>query len=175
MLPGRYVSEFFKTTSLRGLDEVPSFGGVRRPVDFFMHVLSPDTTPGGNSALRFPGYHRCRTMDRYRHSPSQRQDLSSMTSWQDIQRWTGRVLFGALLLTLLAFAADWGIWRIQLAHGAGTSTVQVTRLVVAPLKGNREEYYMDGTEDRACSRSIFPQGDNQPCWWLRRHRVIFVR
>ena len=98
-----------------------------------------------------------------------------MTVWQLIQRWTGRVLFGALLLSLLAFAADWVVWRVRLAHDVGTSTVQVTRMVVAPLKGNREEYYMDGTEDLPCSRSIFPQGGSQACWWLERHRVIFER
>ena len=98
-----------------------------------------------------------------------------MTAWQQIQRWSGRVLFGALVVALLAFASDWTAWRFHLAHGTGSSTVQVTRMVVAPLKGNREEYYMDGTEDLPCSRSVFPQGGDQPCWWLQRHRVVFDR
>ena len=98
-----------------------------------------------------------------------------MTAWQLIVRWAGRLLFGTLLLGLLAFAADWIVWHIHLVHGTGTSTVQVTRMVVAPLKGNREEYYMDGTEDLPCSRSVFPQGGSQACWWLQRNRVVFER
>jgi len=47
--------------------------------------------------------------------------------------------------------------------------------VVAPLKGNKEEYYYDGTGPVDCSRSLFPQGGNGACWWMTRHRVVYAR
>jgi len=51
----------------------------------------------------------------------------------------------------------------------------VSRVVVAPLKGNREEYYPNGTGQVACSRSLFPQGSVNACWWVSRHPVIYDR
>jgi hypothetical protein len=38
-----------------------------------------------------------------------------------------------------------------------------------PLKGQKEEYDYLGTADVPCSRSLFPQGGNDPCWHLRRN------
>ncbi len=99
-----------------------------------------------------------------------------LIDWQRLQRIAIRVCLGALVLALLAWTGDWAMWRLHHAQGSSaTASVAVTRMVVAPLKGNREEYYMDGTETVACSRSLFPQGGMEPCWWLERHRVIFVR
>lgn len=91
-----------------------------------------------------------------------------------------RLVSGTSLLTLLSlalatFAADWLVWHWHLAHSTGVGTISVTRMVVAPLKGNREEYYMDGTEDVPCSRSLFPQGGNPACWWLERHHLVYER
>ena len=98
-----------------------------------------------------------------------------MTEWQRWKQWAGRSLLGVLLLVLLTYAGDWAVWRVHVARATGTASVEVTRMVVAPLKGSREEYYMDGTEEMPCSRSLFPQGGNQACWWLERHRVVFER
>ena len=98
-----------------------------------------------------------------------------MSDWRSLRRWSGKSLLTLVGFTLLAFATDDLVWRRHLAQGNGTATVQVSRMVVAPLKGNREEYYMDGTEDTPCSRSLFPQGGNPACWWLARHRVVYER
>jgi hypothetical protein len=54
-------------------------------------------------------------------------------------------------------------------------SVQVSHVTIAELKGNKEEYYPDGTDTTACSRSLFPQGGNSACWWLRRHPQITDR
>jgi hypothetical protein len=53
--------------------------------------------------------------------------------------------------------------------------VSVSRIEVAELKNNKEEYYWDGTVDVDCSRSLFPQAGSGACWWLNRHKVIFDR
>ena len=98
-----------------------------------------------------------------------------MTGWRFLRSWSGTSLLTLLVLALSAFATDSLVWHWHLAHGNATATVQTSRMVVAPLKGNREEYYMDGTEETSCSRSLFPQGGNSACWWLKRHRVVYER
>jgi hypothetical protein len=84
-------------------------------------------------------------------------------------------LLGLFLTAALVYVGDWAVWRIRVARGGGIGTVTVTRFVVAPLKGNKEEDYPDGTEDTGCSRSLFPQGGVEPCWWLERHSYVFER
>ena len=94
-------------------------------------------------------------------------------------------LFGQTLLWLLAFCAavyalDWAVWQVRmLTPRGGTRVYSVGRLVVAPLKGGKEEYYPDGKIDVTCSVSMLPQGfpqpGMQPCWWVERHRVLFER
>lgn len=81
-------------------------------------------------------------------------------------------LIGALALLYLG---DWIVWRARVAMGGGMGTVAVSRIEVASMKGNKEEYYWDGTTDVDCSRSIFPQAGSGACWWLARHKVVFDR
>jgi hypothetical protein len=72
----------------------------------------------------------------------------------------------------LAWPADWTIWRIS---GSPMQQISVTRFVVAPLKGGKEEYYPDGTETVDCSRSLFFEAGQGACWWVQRHRTVFDR
>lgn len=78
-------------------------------------------------------------------------------------------------IALLIYPADWLVWKAETLFGGGMGSVQVGRFTVAELKGNKEEYYPEGTDTIACSRSIFPQGGNSACWWLRRHPQIIDR
>ena len=73
---------------------------------------------------------------------------------------------------LLAWPADWAIWSLR---GSPTAQVEVTRFVVAPLKGGKEEYYPDGTTQATCSQSLFTNAGQSPCWQLQRHKVIYDR
>ncbi len=84
-----------------------------------------------------------------------------------------RVVAGSVVLCLLLYALDWVVWRVS-RRGA-TGSVTVSREVVAPLKGGREEYYYDGTQEERCSRSMLPEGGMRACWWVVRHRVVFDR
>jgi len=96
----------------------------------------------------------------------------------------GRII-GLAVVWLFVFCAaiyalDWAVWQVRmLTPGGGTEVVSVGRIVVAPLKGGREEYYPDGRVDVRCSVSLLPQGipqpASQPCWWVRRHPVLFER
>lgn len=82
-----------------------------------------------------------------------------------------KILLGLLGLVVVVYLGDWVGWRVR-----GMDQVEVTRVVTASLKGNKEAYYTDGTDTVACSRSMAPQpgseGFTTPCWWLRRHREV---
>ena len=87
---------------------------------------------------------------------------------------------GALLLAALLFCAgDYLAWRMRSSHGSGMDSVVVSRVSVATLKGNKEEYYFDGTDVLPCTRSLLPppvaDGWGTPCWWMRRHRQVITR
>jgi hypothetical protein len=69
----------------------------------------------------------------------------------------------------LVYLSDWAVLRVRIAHGTGYRTVQITQLLATPLKGNKAEYDMMGTSQETCSRSIFPQKGDLPCWWLLKH------
>ena len=82
---------------------------------------------------------------------------------------------GLIVALAVLYLGDWGVWRARVAMGGGMGTVSVSRIQVASLKGNKEEYYSDGAEDVDCSRSIFPQAGGGACWWVARHTVVFDR
>ena len=86
-----------------------------------------------------------------------------------------RCLAGLLLAALLAFPLDWLVWRLRVAAGGGMDTTTVTQVTIASLKGNKDEYYMDGETAVSCSRSVFPQAGAGACWWLRRHNQLLTR
>ena len=82
---------------------------------------------------------------------------------------------GLVLTLAVVYLGDMLVWRVRLGMGSGMGKVEVSRFVVAPLKGNKEEYYFDGTTTVDCSRSLFPQAGSGACWWLKRHHVVYER
>ena len=90
-----------------------------------------------------------------------------------------KTVAGLALLVAVAYPIDFGIWRTRLALShdgrGGMGTVEVKRVVTAELKGNKEDYYFDGTEILDCSKSLFPQGGVNACWWQMRHRDVIAR
>ncbi|MGA7136478.1 MAG: hypothetical protein WBZ14_02295 [Terriglobales bacterium] len=66
---------------------------------------------------------------------------------------------------------DGGLGSTAVSHCArtGYGTVSVNQFLATSLKGNKTEYDFMGTVQETCSRSIFPQNGNPPCWWLKRH------
>jgi hypothetical protein len=92
-----------------------------------------------------------------------------------IIHWIVRGAVAIFAIALLIYPADWLVWKVQTLFGAGMGSVQVSHVTIAELKGNKEEYYPDGSDTAACSRSLFPQGGNSACWWLRRHPQIVER
>jgi len=81
----------------------------------------------------------------------------------------GTVVQCLLVTVLLAYTGDWGILHLRIAHGTAFRTLQVDQFLATPLKGNKAEYDYMGSQPVTCSRSLFPQAGNPPCWWLARH------
>jgi hypothetical protein len=80
-----------------------------------------------------------------------------------------RGLQGAAAALVLLYAADWGTLHVRSARGTAFQTIQVHQFLATPLKGQKEEYDYIGDMPVTCSRSIFPQAGNSPCWWVARH------
>ncbi|NYF78991.1 hypothetical protein [Granulicella arctica] len=86
-----------------------------------------------------------------------------------IRRWIVRGIQLLAASLLLLYAADWAILRLRISHGTAFEVIQVHQFLATPLKGQKEEYDYMGDAPVSCSRSIFPQAGNPPCWWLARH------
>ncbi len=80
-----------------------------------------------------------------------------------------------LAAVALLYLGDWAVWRIRVADGGGMGSVTVGLLQVAEMKGNKEEYFPDGTEVVQCSKSLFPQAGAGACWWVEGHRTVYER
>lgn len=86
-----------------------------------------------------------------------------------------RAMGVVILLAIMAYPLDWMVWRARVAQGGGMGSVQVQLFTVAELKGGKEDYYPNGTAVIACSKSMYPQGGNGACWWVKRHREVIQR
>ena len=85
-------------------------------------------------------------------------------------RLLGRWLLRLILAFAVCFVVAWiGDSATYYLRGKPTSTVTVSRYMGVPLKGQKTEFDYLGTADVPCSRSLFPQGGNDPCWHLRRN------
>jgi hypothetical protein len=88
---------------------------------------------------------------------------------RDLKRRSADALLWLLAVVLLAWCSDWAVWHIRVHHGTGYSSVQVTQLLLTPLKNHRMKADEQSTADQPCVRALFPHGGEDPCWWLRRH------
>lgn len=83
-----------------------------------------------------------------------------------MKRWIQRVGIAVLAASAATYLGDLAVFKLR---GSPASTVSVNRYLTVPLKGSKVEYDFLGTADVPCSRSLFPQDGNSPCWRLRRN------
>ncbi len=81
-------------------------------------------------------------------------------------RWLLRLILAFAVCFVVAWIGDSATFYLR---GKPTSSVTVSRYMGVPLKGQKTEFDYLGTADVPCSRSLFPQGGNDPCWHLRRN------
>jgi hypothetical protein len=78
-------------------------------------------------------------------------------------------LLGLLAAVLLTYVIDLTVLQIRIKRGTAYRVIQVNQFLATPLKGQKEEYDLLGTEPETCARSLFPQPGAPACWWLERH------
>jgi hypothetical protein len=77
------------------------------------------------------------------------------------------VLAGAFVVL---YAADYVVLRIRArsrSNAFGSMTIQ--RYYAVPKKGGKAEFLSADPQQRICTRSLFPQMGDPPCWYLARH------
>ncbi|MGD1107117.1 MAG: hypothetical protein ABR865_08725 [Terracidiphilus sp.] len=87
-----------------------------------------------------------------------------MMRW--LGHWVLRVLVAIAVLSLVAFAVDWTVYKLR---GSPQSTVAVSQFMSVPLKGQTTEYDYLGTVNVPCAVALFPHGGRDPCWNLKRN------
>jgi hypothetical protein len=86
-----------------------------------------------------------------------------------------KILVTLVMAPVLLYLGDWGVWSARSSGGGAMGSVAVSQSTVASLKGNKVEYYQEGSLQTPCSQSLFPQGAFSACWWLRRHARVVVQ
>jgi hypothetical protein len=88
-----------------------------------------------------------------------------------VLRWFFRLVIAAAALFVITYLGDWAVFGLR---GSPCSTVVVTRLLVIPLKSQKQEFDSLGSAEMRCSISLFPQMGLDTCWYLRRNRDQWV-
>ena len=81
-------------------------------------------------------------------------------------RWTFRLAAALAVLFALVYVGDWAVYRLR---GSPQSKVTVNRFVSIPQKARKTEFDYLGTVDVPCAVALFSQGDESPCWRLRKN------
>jgi hypothetical protein len=81
-------------------------------------------------------------------------------------RWLLRGLIGFAAFSLVVFAVDLTVFLLR---GSPHSSVAVSRFMIVPLKGQKNEYDYLGTSNVSCAVALFPQDGQDPCWHLKRN------
>lgn len=89
-----------------------------------------------------------------------------------LTRWIFRSALVAVVLMLATYLGDVCTFYLR---GQPTQVIAVERLLVVPLKGNKNEYDPQGTIQVQCSSTLFPQGGMPACWLLKRSAVQYEK
>ena len=83
----------------------------------------------------------------------------SVTVIRVILRTLRQVLIGVVAAAVLIYIGDVALFFLR---GKPHDQVVVSRYLAAPLRGNKTEYYFEGTGPMDCARSLFPQAGMSP-------------
>jgi len=74
-----------------------------------------------------------------------------------------------LVAVLALYLGDAVVFQVRVRRGTGYGVIVVNRFLTTPLKGQKEEFDLAGTDSVTCARALFPQPGAPACWWLERH------
>jgi len=85
------------------------------------------------------------------------------------KRYIVLTLAGVAGALLLFYAGDYVALHVRIHRGNAFSSVTVRRFYAVPQKGGKVEFLSADPQQQTCTRSLFPQMGNPPCWYLARH------
>lgn len=75
-----------------------------------------------------------------------------------------------LSLTLLAYGADYAVFRYRVAsHRQPFGQVTVLPYDAVLQKSGKTQFIFNPPEVQTCVHALFPHGGYEPCWYLQRH------
>jgi hypothetical protein len=90
-----------------------------------------------------------------------------------IVRFLKRLLGGGLLslaiLTILAYAGDYAVFRYRVGANRAFGQVTVTSYDAVPQKSGKTVFIFNDPQAQTCVNSLFPRAGYPPCWYLQRH------
>jgi hypothetical protein len=83
----------------------------------------------------------------------------------------GATIFSAAGALLIAYAADYGVFRHRVAAGDANAFGQVviTSYDAVQQKSGRTQFIFHPPQAQTCVNSLFPRAGYLPCWYLQRH------
>jgi len=80
------------------------------------------------------------------------------------------VASGLAIIAVVAFAADYAIFRLRVAKGwTPYGSVTVLHYDAVPQRNGKTEFIFDPPAVETCIRAAFPHSGYPPCWYLSRH------
>ncbi len=86
-----------------------------------------------------------------------------------------RILLWALICAAVLYAIDYAslVTRFP-GNREQLSTVEVMRFLVFEEKFHKESYAYKGTDNAPCANSLFPHLGANPCWYVKRHKMVMM-
>jgi hypothetical protein len=79
-------------------------------------------------------------------------------------------MFSAVGLTLIAYAADYCVFRYRVSKNqAAFGQVTVNHYDAVQQKNGKTEFLFDPPQVETCVNSLFPRAALKPCWYLQSH------
>ena len=86
-----------------------------------------------------------------------------------LRRLIAAVFLGAAALTLIAYAADYAVFRYHLGTNAAFGQITASSYDAVQQKNGKTVYLFNPPEPQTCVHALFPHAGFVPCWYLQRH------
>jgi hypothetical protein len=86
-----------------------------------------------------------------------------------LKRLAMTTLLSAVGMILIAYAADYAVFRKRLAANRAFGQVVVTSYDAVLQKNGKTVFFFDPPQTQTCVHSLFPRAGYLPCWYLQRH------
>ncbi|HWD00183.1 MAG TPA: hypothetical protein VG456_25665 [Candidatus Sulfopaludibacter sp.] len=80
-----------------------------------------------------------------------------------------KIVKRTLLILLLVLAAGY-LADYLAARTRPTGSVQVQPILAIPQKDGKDEFILQDPETDSCVQSLLPHLNQQPCWYLEKHK-----